>query len=252
MKKKDINFKNRIFFIDELRGFCIICMVIYHAMFDLVYIFKLSSLLPIMNILNILEPFFAAVFIIICGLSCMLSKNNLIRGLKLLAVAILVSVVTIVFMPEQAIYFGILHMLAVSILLFVLLKKLLIKIPTAIGMAINIILFFLTYQIGQGKIGAFGIYLNIPESITSIKLFFPIGLHIIPSADYFPLFPWIFIFIFGVYIGVIAKKNKLPRFMYRSRIKALSVVGSHTLLIYILHQPIIYGILYLLFNYIIK
>ena len=73
---------------------------------------------------------------------------------------------------------------------------------------------------------------------------FPLGV-ITPgfySADYFPIFPWMFVFFAGASIGLWAVRGKFPAFMAKSRLRPLAFVGRHALLIYILHQPVLYGL----------
>ena len=67
------------------------------------------------------------------------------------------------------------------------------------------------------------------------------------SADYFPLLPWFFLFLFGCFIGKWFKERKIPDFMMNKHSAFLSKIGSNTLAIYIVHQPIIYGVLYAFF-----
>ena len=61
------------------------------------------------------------------------------------------------------------------------------------------------------------------------------------SADYFPLLPWCFVFAAGTVVGRLAKAGKFPAWTYPSRVPFFSFLGRHALLIYIVHQPVIYG-----------
>ena len=66
------------------------------------------------------------------------------------------------------------------------------------------------------------------------------------SGDYFPLLPWFFMYLFGVWLGRAAAAEKLPAWFYRLRCPFLEKVGSHTLWIYLLHQPLCLGLTLLL------
>ena len=61
------------------------------------------------------------------------------------------------------------------------------------------------------------------------------------SADYFPLIPWCFVFAAGTVIGRLARAGRFPAWMYPSRVPFFSFLGRHALLIYVVHQPVIYG-----------
>jgi uncharacterized membrane protein len=66
------------------------------------------------------------------------------------------------------------------------------------------------------------------------------------STDYFSLLPWSFLFLTGYYLFGLLQKHKLLKHL-QSDIRCLSFLGKHSLLIYLLHQPIIYGVLQLVY-----
>ena len=101
--------RRRIYALDELRGFSVFCMVFYHAFFSIGEIFKVPFFLSLLKFFMPAEPFFAAIFIIISGISSNLSHSNLSRGAKLFIVAMAVTLVTSVVEPEYIIQFGVLH-----------------------------------------------------------------------------------------------------------------------------------------------
>lgn len=76
---------------------------------------------------------------------------------------------------------------------------------------------------------------------------FPLGLHplIFASADYYPLLPWIFLFLAGYWLGVAFLQRRAPEFCYREHLSALGWIGRHALIIYLVHQPVVYGVLWL-------
>ena len=74
---------------------------------------------------------------------------------------------------------------------------------------------------------------------------YPLGLGEFEGADYFPLLPWLFCFLAGSFAGVWAKAGKFPGWMYKSRARWLSWLGKHTLVIYVVHQPVIFGLCWL-------
>ncbi len=239
----------RITIIDELRGLAVLCMIVYHAFFTLGSFFNMQWASDAMNFFMPAEPYFAGLFIFISGICTKLSHSNQKRGLKLAVVAVLISAVTIVVMPNMGlygceIYFGVIHLLALAIILFSVCEKLLEKIAPFLGLIIFAAIFIFTYSVPHGYLGAGDIGMQIPDSYYSIPFLFFLGFPgaDFSSADYFPIIPWLFLFIAGTYMGVWAKNGKFPSFMYKSCIVPLQWFGKNSLVIYIFHQPIIYGI----------
>lgn len=247
---------SRLHLLDEIRGFCIICMVFYHAFYSMFEIFNISFAQKLFDFFMPVEPFFAATFIIISGIVCHFSRSNLKRGLQLLAVACIITLVTVImtlFDFNEVIYFGILHLLAVSILLFCLIKPLILKIPPIAGMIVSALIFFATYNISYGHIGFGNFSFTLPGSLYTTDWLFPFGIYSATfySSDYFPIFPWLFAFVFGNFLGVYAMQGKFPKCFEKLRFRPLSSVGRHSLIIYVLHQPVIFGLL-MLVDYFIK
>lgn len=234
---------------DELRGFSVLCMVFYHAFFSMAFLFSIDSGLKLLLFFMPLEPFFAGLFILISGISSQLSRSNIKRGLKLLIISVIITIVTILIFPDTSIIFGILHMLSICMIMFGILKPLFEVIKTSIGLILCAFLFIFTMNIESGYLGFFNM-LNIPlpNYLYRLSYLFPIGITNPEffSSDYFPLFPWMFLFLFGTFLGRYARYGVFPNFMYKSRFKFLSFWGTHSLFIYIVHQPIIYVIFWII------
>lgn len=236
----------RIHFMDEVRGFDIILMVLFHGFYTIGYLFDLAWGRALFLFFQPVEAFFAGIFIFICGISCRLSHSNWKRGGLLLLIAAGISVVLWLFMREEMIWFGILHFLAAAILLFALFRPLLDRVPPLAGLLVCALLFLITWWVPGYRDGVFGIpgvlSFPVPDALTEILWLYPLGLSYLPSSDYFPILPWIFCFLGGSFVGVWAVQGRFPAFMYRRRVPFFSWIGKHTLIIYILHQPVIYGI----------
>lgn len=240
---------HRIHFMDEVRGFDILLMVVFHGFYTAGYIFNLGWGRILFLFFQPAEPFFAGLFIFICGVSCRLSRNNLKRGSLLLLIALSITLILWIFLPDQIILFGILHFLGVAILIFAFLRPVLNRIKPLTGLIICGVLLIITWWVPYYHghlIGIKGLLSwNIPSSLNKWWLY-PLGLGYLPSSDYFPIIPWIFCFFAGSFAGVWAAKGRFPRWMYRQRVPFLSKIGRHTLLIYILHQPVIYAVFYII------
>lgn len=241
----------RIRFLDELRGLCIVLMVFYHAFFVIGYLFEVSFAKMLFDFFEPIQPFFAGLFVMICGISCQLSHSNLKRGILLAIVAGFLSLVMwcAVFWgvvgSDSYVWFGILHCLATCILLYVLFKPTLQLLPPWLGILLSGLLFVCCWHVPFDAGGFFGIpgifEFNVPQASANDPWLYAFGLcPVFDTADYFPLIPWFFCFLIGTYVGVWAKQGKFPKTLYRSRLPWLAAIGRHTLLIYLLHQPVIY------------
>lgn len=156
----------RIHTMDEVRGLCVVLMVIYHAFYTTGYLFGFSVGRDFISFFSPAEPFIASVFILISGISSNLSRSNVKRGAKLLLVAAAVTLVTVFITPQGAIYFGILHFLSIAMLLFGLLQKAMGKIPLGLGLAACAVLYFITYGIPQGFLGIPGLLgVSLPNEL---------------------------------------------------------------------------------------
>ena len=79
---------------DEIRGLCVLLMIFYHAFYTMSMLFHWELGTKLLVFFSPAEPFFAGLFILISGISSQLSHSNLIRGLKLLGVALALTLVT--------------------------------------------------------------------------------------------------------------------------------------------------------------
>jgi uncharacterized membrane protein len=230
----------RIWEIDFLRGLSIILMVGYHLLFDLGEFGGVRKFLGFSTDLSsaawtAAQYFFAGLFIVLSGISSTLSRSNWRRGLKLLAVSLAVTAATYVFESTSAVYFGILQCLAVSIFIYGAAFE---KAGPAAGAAWGALV------IGLGAA------LPVLKKAMPVRFdwLLPLGIHSpsFSSFDYFPLIPWLGVFLIGAALGksvYAAKRNLLP---WRWPETFINAAGRHSLLIYIVHQPVILGVLYLL------
>lgn len=246
MKKNN----NRVYLIDEIRAFAIICMVVYHIFFDLVYCFNINIQAFHSKTLYFIVDIFVFIFVFISGSACAFSRNNLKRGLICLGIGLIITLVTYLFIKDMFVAFGILHMLGICMILYAIFNKLINKCNPWLLILICIILFFITFNVELGFLGFKNIaYINLPKILYDIKFLFFLGFTSInfKSSDYFALFPWLFCFIAGSSFGRLLKEEKMPKFFYNLHSKPLAFIGRHTLIIYILHQPVIFILLKIIF-----
>ncbi len=248
-ENKAVSGAARVGLIDEIRGFAIICMVVYHAMYDLRYIFDLDIPIFFESWFDIIRDFFAGMFIFISGTACRYSSNNMKRGIQCFFIGMIMTFV-LPFFTGGTILFGILHFMGISMMLFGLSEKALDKLPALVGIILCVLLYIFTMNVQNGSLGIGNIVeIPLPQKAYDVGILFPLGLHnqYFYSSDYFPLLPWLFVFVAGSYFGIYCKKGVLPKFFYKTHIKWLATVGRYTIWIYVLHQPILYLIFNLIF-----
>lgn len=243
--------KTRYYLLDELRGFAVLCMVIFHGIFlyNLMFGDVISGRLY--RFFSPAEPFFAAFFIFLSGLCCVLSHSNLKRGLKLAAVALLITGATIAageFGLNIAVYFGIIHLLAFCALFCGLLYKPLSKIPPIFAMLLFLLLFFIFYPVEHGSLWLFVGYCRLPSAFYSTPFLFWLGFpnRRFYSGDYFPVLPWLFMYLVGFFAGMFFKRHGFPGWFKARLVPFFGFMGRNALIIYILHQPIFYSAFILL------
>ena len=234
---------SRVWQIDVLRGVAMILMTIFHALVDIRDFFGIADLRYFEPPLLYIGRVSAILFIFISGISCRFSRNNIKRGAKVFLCGMIVTVATYIFVRDLYIRFGILHFLGVSMILTGLFEHLRIdekreRIIIWIAAPLSLFLGWLFSRV-----------------TTEIPFLFIFGV-ITPkfvSYDFYPLFPWYGIYLAGYAIGRIAAQNriKLAGFHENWIMSALGALGKKSLIFYILHQPALLIILYVI-NLLIK
>lgn len=115
--------KQRVFAFDELRGVMILSMLVYHICYDLAELVRLKGMNWFYSeAAGWWQLSICGAFILVSGACCAYSRNNLKRGLKLLGLGMLFTLVTVLVLPQQRILFGLLHFLGTAVLLSIPLK----------------------------------------------------------------------------------------------------------------------------------
>ncbi len=238
--------KGRIYFLDEVRALALIGMVVYHTAYDLYALFGLDFDFWSVG-WNTLQQAVCWTFIFIAGISSRLTKNALKHGAVVFGCGMLMTIGTYFFMPDQTIWFGVLHFLGAAMMIYHLFRKSVKKAPAFLSAIVSFGVFLCLRGIQSGSI-FFG-RVEVPENLYFTKWLAPLGFPGpgFSSADYFPLLPWFFLFLTGCFIGKYFKERKIPDFMMNKHSTFLCKIGANTLPIYIIHQPIIYGLLYAFF-----
>ena len=230
-------------FLDELRGAAILMMIAYHLLYDGV-VFAGWDIPLFSPPLSIWQDSIGALFILLSGCMCRLSRSNWRRGLRCLAAACVITAVTFFLVPTVADWFGVLHFLGCALLLYPVFRPLLGRFPPLPGAVACFLLFWVTYPVNRGKIGMLIWQVDLPtflyRNFATAILGFP-PYHFV-SSDYYPLLPWIFLFFCGSLLGRILVGCGNRPALFRSPCRPLAFLGRHSFIIYLVHQPVLYGL----------
>ena len=231
--------------LDTVRGVCILSMVAYHGMYDLVDIFGLPSAWYTGLPGYIWQQSICWTFILLSGMCWQLSRHHVKRGLLLVGCGAAISLITWLAMPSQRILYGVLNLLGLSALLLIPLDKLFRKVPAWAGLGGALLLFALTKNVSRGSLGFEGLVLcQLPSWLYATDLLAVVGF---PSpgfwsTDYFPLLPWFFLFCAGYFLWGLLSQSERAKERLASGVRPLSFLGRHSLIIYLAHQPVLMGV----------
>jgi uncharacterized membrane protein len=222
--------KQRLHYLDTTRGIAIILMVIYHFCFDLDNFHIIQIDMDTNPLWRGFRFFIISLFLSTMGISLALTHAKGIcwyclkkRTVLLGGAAILVSIASYVQFPQTWIYFGILHFILFASwfgLYFV--GKPLLSLITAIIILMG---------------SAFG-WLHTDALFSLVQQ----PLHLPPryTEDLVTIFPWFAVVLIGIFI--VAKDwHLIPQFKANFTTNKVGVLGRHSLLIYMIHQPILFG-----------
>ena len=232
--------KKRIWELDVLRGVCILGMVVVHLIYDLQTFFSLPFLAD-SRLFDLIKQWGGVLFLLISGICVTLGSHPVRRGLIVFACGLLCSAVTagmyVLNMADKSIiiYFGVLHCLGVCMLLWPLFKRLPVWALGLLGLGLTVL----------------GLWIS-GNVVVDFPWLIPLGL--VPgdfaSSDYFPLLSNLGFFLVGAFLGKTLYRKKetlLPRVNPANPVLAFfTLLGKWSLPVYLLHQPIITGLLYLI------
>jgi uncharacterized membrane protein len=230
--------------LDLVRGLAVLMMVLYHFLFDITF-FGIYPVDVTTGFWKIFAMVTASLFLLLVGISFTISASKaeatmerrnffmkyLKRGVSILLIAALITVVTWWYLGEGYIIFGILHL---------------------IGFSIIIAPFFFRRKLVSLYGGIFVIIVGILlQAVRGPFILLPLGIYpaAFYSVDYTPIFPWFGIVLIGIYLGGLLypggkRGYTVPERFNYSQLpavpgKVLAFLGRHSLVIYILHQPVI-------------
>lgn len=242
--------------IDILRSLAVIGMIIYHAAFDL-QIFYGADIDVNQGLWKIFQIGIASTFLLLVGISFAISWSRtpperrrtkfLKRGLLVIGCGMLVTLATYIADPTTYVRFGVLHLIGVAILLMPVFSRK-TKPYAPYGSTIINILIVIAIIISHGWIS----HLHV-----SSEWLLPLGLTppSFQTVDYFPLIPWFGVVLIGQVIGQLFYvdhlhwRSHLPSLVSSKPSPLTSILtfpGRYALIIYLVHQPVLLGILYII------
>lgn len=231
--------QNRITVFDIFRGFTMLSMAGFHACYDLAYLYGWDMPWFTQTIFqDIWRASISWVFLFIAGWMCTLSRNNIKRAVKYAAAAFVVWVATTLVSVDDSVNFGIMFCMAACTATFALARPVIAKVPSVWGIAICLTLFTLTW--------------SIPKTVYPIPYLAWLGFPSpdFVSGDYYPVIPFLFMYLAGFFAAHTTQEAnyEAPGWAYANPIPALASLGRHALPFYLLHQPVILGVLELIYS----
>lgn len=222
-------------------------MVTYHALFDLWWFGFIGNWFW-SPWLTFVARAVAIVFLSLVGIGIHLSvlkqsqleaqkffNRNVKRGFLFLGCAGLITFASFLFSPTEVIWFGVLHLIGTALIISPFWQRLRWKLfPLAVGLL------------------TLGIYLHSTSWNTPWLLPFGFKQHHFQSLDYFPLAPWLGYIFFGFLLGnwlyptAYISRLKLPDYSQKKFFLGLQWLGRHSLVIYLLHQPVLLPVIFLI------
>ncbi|TMV05495.1 DUF1624 domain-containing protein [Ruegeria sediminis] len=231
---------SRIITLDLMRTAALAAMVVFHTARDL----ELMGQIPAGTTLGGGWAFFARLvaesFLFLAGTSLYLAHGQRIRWraffkrlLRIAAAAGLVTAVTYAAMPDRFVYFGILH----SICAASLIGLLFLRAPVPVTLVAAAVVFILPdlYRfeaLNSPALAWIGLSQQTPASL-----------------DFEPVFPWLAPFLIGVSAGKFLSDrgswNRLRNRPAGSWTNLAAWPGRHSLLVYLVHQPVLLAVIWL-------
>ncbi|WP_117191092.1 DUF1624 domain-containing protein [Rhizobium terrae] len=236
----------RITLIDTLRGVALVAMATYHFTWDLEFFGYLDPGTATQGFFRIYARSIASSFLFLAGVSLVLAHVPAVRWRSfwkrfamVAGAAAAISIATRVAFPNEWIYFGILHNIALSSLIGLAFLRLPPPVTGALVLAV-IALMVADYGLSPGL---------LDSALFDTRWLAWLGFSEYPprSNDYVPLFPWIAALLAGVAIARLAMfRGWLPRLAgIQTSPNLLSKAGRHSLAIYLIHQPVLIALVYL-------
>lgn len=249
--EKKENHRERYHRLDEMRGLCLISMILYHGCWDLCYMFQQEMPWFQTKYAWIWQQSICWGFILLAGFCWSLGRHKWSRNGLVFFCGLIITGVTCAFLPQDRVIFGVLTFLGSAGLLMIGLDPLLRRCPSGIGCLLSFFLFLFTKSMNKGWVGIAGQFaIAVPKicyrnMATAFLGFPPAGFF---STDYFSLIPWLFLFAVGYFAFRWGKEKNLLKHLSQESCSPLGWLGKHSLVLYMVHQPVLAVVLSIIFS----
>lgn len=233
--------KGRLHLYDVLRGFSVVSMVAFHLCYDLKFINGVSLPFFASPFLDLWRNSISWAFVLIAGCMYQHSRDNFRRTGRYLALALAIYVVTAAVRVDTPISFGIIYCMGACTLSARLLELVHLR-PSGPGTAcLMLFAFVCLLDLKSGSVGLAGMRLELPETLFSTPYLSWLGLPgpLFTSGDYYPLLPYLFLYLAGTATSATLVRNGHPAVLARLRVRPLEFLGRHALEAYVIHQPVL-------------
>lgn len=229
----------RLALIDALRGFAVAQMIVYHFIYDLNYFGWVNVAMPRDQPWVGWRTAIVTQFLLLVGVSLVLRtaykpawRDFWSRWAQIAAAAVLVSAGTWTMFGPRYVWFGILHFIAAALLL--------VRPLVALG----------AWNFALGA-AAIAVGLLVKDAAFNPTPLNAVGLVTMKprTEDYVPLFPWIGVVLIGVALGALWRERGFAlapalRALNASPPRWLAFLGAWSLTVYLVHQPVLIGVLW--------
>jgi uncharacterized membrane protein len=236
--------------LDTLRGLTLCSMAAYHACWDAVNLFGAGWSWYEGRAGMLWQQSICWSFILLAGFCWPLGSRPARRGLVVFAAGAAVTAATLMMGAESRIVFGVLTFLGSAMLLMIPWDWLLRKsgLSPAAGLAASALLFAVLRGVNGGTVGIGPWRAALPQALYRGLAATYVGFQspAFYSADYFPLLPWMFLFLCGYFACRCLRERRadgrLPG-AFGAGWAPAAFLGRHSLLLYLVHQPLIFAVL---------
>ena len=240
------NVKKRLELLDTVRGITVISMILYHALWDICYLGLAPQSLISSNAAAVWQLTICCSFILLSGYCFPMGSRKIRHGIVIMGWGVAITVVTCTFVPQTSDIFGVLWLLGICALIACLLHHCFEELTpplSAVWAIVCLIGFSGFYRVGTGYLDLVhpvklprGLYHGLFMSLIGFRdpEFF--------SVDYFPLLPWAFLYFTGYFLNRMTAGNEKLKKALTPGLPFFSFIGRHSLVIYLVHQPVVYGL----------
>lgn len=235
---KTLGSRQRVLAVDVARGLAIAGVVLFHIVWDLEFTGIISGVAQ-HQIWLLFGRSLAATFMFLVGVSLVLAHNDTIHiktfTRRLLLIALCASAITVITwfaFPASFIYFGILHAITAATLVGALFLRAGALANFTVGAIMLILPFLFDFSTFDTRWLAWTGFAERPP----------------PSNDFVPIFPWVGVTFLGMASAKLFLSNRDRAIQSRPGTRTWPVrtivwMGNRSLLIYLVHQPILLTII---------